>query len=94
MHCSKLNHHLHQLHVVDSPACTYGFNLEDNSHYLLECPLHVIARQTMIAEISRHLPRHDINENTLLFGLDNSIDDTKVIFLAVFKFISQTKRLY
>ena len=40
MNCSNLNVHLFQLHVVDSPDCSHGYNLEDVSHFLFYCPLY------------------------------------------------------
>ena len=40
MKCSRLNAHLYNLHVVDSPGCSCGHDIEDNNHYLLICPLY------------------------------------------------------
>jgi hypothetical protein len=48
MQCSKLNAHLFSLHVTDSPQCACGNNLEDNSHFLLHCPIYLTSRQKML----------------------------------------------
>jgi hypothetical protein len=38
--CSKINHHLFSnLHVVQSPACECGADIEDPIHFLFICPL-------------------------------------------------------
>ena len=48
MQCSKLNGHLFQLHVTDSPECPCGYCIEDSKHFLLNCPLYNIPRQRMM----------------------------------------------
>ena len=93
MHCSKLNCHLFSLHVIDSPECSCGFDLEDNNHYLLHCPLHDIERQTMLAKIFSKIPHQHIDVCTLLYGLPESFGNSKHIFEAVHIFISQSGRL-
>ncbi len=94
MKCSKLNFHLFLLHVVDSPACSCGFNTEDSKHYLLNCPLYNVERQNMFHSLLTILNANDINENILLFGsADYELKINKTIFKAVHTFISDSKRL-
>ena len=92
MQCSKLNHHLFLLHVVDSPAC--GHNIEDSSHYLLECPLFDRDRIQMYCQIAPVVNVNQIGVKGLLYGVSHlSIDDNLKIFDAVHGFIAGTGRL-
>ena len=94
MQCSKLNAHLFLLHVVDSPACLCGHNVEDSSHYLLECPLYLVIRQNMLETLHGLVVHRDINLDTLLYGTDVYGYDTNCrIFEAVHKFILDSGRL-
>jgi hypothetical protein len=92
MKCSKLNHHLFLLHAIESPLCIRGAGNEDSTHYLLKCPFHLIARRQMLQDI---LPITDnVNVDILLHGSDAfDIDQNRLIFKAVHKFIETTKRL-
>ena len=56
MKCSNLHKHLYDLHVVDSPACACGHNVEDVNHYLLVCPLYELCRDDMIESLNHVLP--------------------------------------
>ena len=95
MKCSKLRAHLFLLHVIDSPACSCGFDNEDNKHYLLNCPLYIIERQRLMQNISTMLNTPNIdNENILLYGSENhNVNINKSIFRAVHQYIKDTKRL-
>ena len=53
MNCSKLNTHLFLLHVSDTTQCSCGYEMEDTEHYLLQCPLYNIPRQTMLNSITQ-----------------------------------------
>ena len=93
MLCSKLNHHLFLLHVVDSPTCNCGSDCEDNNHFLLQCPLYFDIRRTMLTQI-----RNDCNINItvelLLFGAEHlDVDTNCKIFDIVHKFIEDSNRL-
>lgn len=93
MKCSKLNAHLFNLHVTESPDCHCGFNCEDTSHYLLQCPLYINERNELI-ECLRNLRCYTVNEDILLRGFDTFEYETNLsIFAAVFLFIEKTKRL-
>ena len=91
--CSRLNGHLFLLHVIDSPRCACGSDLENSDHYLLWCPLYIVQRQSMMTEISQ-IFNHNIAGNDLLYGSDNADYVTNVkIFRLVHKFIEETNRL-
>ena len=51
MGCSQLNSHLYNLHVKDSPSCQCGFNYEDASHFLLNCPWYVQERNELMLDL-------------------------------------------
>jgi hypothetical protein len=93
MFCSKLNGHLFLLHVIESPECACGFNLEDNNHFLLHCPLYNVARHKMMVNISTILPNLNIDVDTLLYGTPENIVKSKHLFEAVHIFICETERL-
>ena len=91
MKCSKLNYHLFLLHVTDSSACPCGFDTEDANHYLLQCPLYLVERQAMLLSLSNV---NNIDVNILLYGAKNlDFKANQLIFAAVHKYISTTKRL-
>ena len=93
MKCSNLKAHLHLLHVVDSPSCQCGHNMEDNNHYLLKCPLYNTMRNKMFNIVSQYVPYANIDEYILLFG-DNEIstENNLEIFKAVHSYIKGTAR--
>ena len=94
MQCSKLNYHLFLLHVVDSPACVCGHNIEDSSHYLLHCPLFDRDRTVMYQQIAHVVNINHIKVENLLYGVNYlSTDDNLKIFDAVHDFIAGTGRL-
>ena len=71
MKCSKLNADLFALHVIDSPACTCGHDLEDTSHFLLHCPLYIRSRHKMFTKLYNFINADDVNMKTLLFGTES-----------------------
>ena len=93
MQCSKLNAHLFELHVIDSPECICGFELEDSYHYLLLCPLYNAARHKMFNTIGNKTGFYNLDVDVMLFGLPNEVDSNKHIFSAVHTFIKDTGRL-
>ena len=46
MQCSELLYHLYQNHVADSPNGPCGL-IETPEHYVVDCPLHHIARKEL-----------------------------------------------
>ena len=72
MNCSNLNAHLHNLHVIDSPACVCSHSIEDTAaHFFLYCPLYYTQRLTLQNIVSRYT---EFKLETLLFG-DTNIDN-------------------
>jgi len=93
MKCSKLNHHLYLLHVIDSPACPCSHNYEDSNHFLLQCPLYFHDRNIMLHNI-RSLCTLHISSDILLFGSEYlNLETNKKLFEFVHTFISSTGRL-
>ena len=88
--CSGLNQHLFAKNIVPSPLCACG-QIENTRHFLLDCILYHDIRFDMLATISVICtPIID----TLIYGNpDVSINDNIVIFKAVQRFISKSKRL-
>ena len=94
LNCSKLFSHLYYLHVFDTPSCICGHILEDCYHYLLECPLYIIPRQTMLQSLETYLDVNNIDVNTLLYG-SNDLDfkENCEVFEIVHTFIADSNRL-
>ena len=95
MQCSKLNDHLFKLHVVDSPACPCGHTIENNEHFLLNCPLYNDIRYNLFKALHDNF---DIENNTistkmLLEGYD-AFDYNKncLMFDLVHKFLEASQR--
>ena len=81
MGCSILKKHLFDLHVIDSPDCICGHNMEDCNHYLLFCPLYQIMRITMLDSMSEIMPIENINVQGILHGNTelNLNDNIKIV---------------
>jgi hypothetical protein len=94
LRCSKLNAHLFLLHVIESPDCTCGHNMEDNEHYLLNCPLYILPRQMMIQSLQNITHTNNLDVDTLLYGSKNyDFATNKSIFETVHRFLLETDRL-
>ena len=93
MECSKLNAHLVKLHVLDSPACSCGFDNEDTNHYLLDCPMYANERNIMLQQIT-NLGILVITPEVLTKGSEMQDFDTNLlIFDNMFAYIESTGRL-
>ena len=90
MNCSNLNAHLHNLHVIDSPACVCSHSIEDTAYFFLYCPLYYTQRLALQNIVSRY---SEFKLETLLFG-DTNIDnvDNITIILAVHDSIKNSER--
>ena len=92
--CSKLNAHLFSLHVIDSPGCICGHDIEDSDHFLLHCPLYLNIRQRMFQKLNSLVGIQDMNVKTLLYGCENYVSQINVkIFEAVHLFLFESNRL-
>ena len=93
MKCSNLNGHLYLLHVIDSPACACGHDMEDCSHYLLHCPLFQSMRTTMLNEIGNVMGAEVVSTDSLLHGFSNkSAADNLLVMKSLHKYIVATAR--
>ena len=91
--CSKLNYHLHLLHVLEKPNCLCGNLQEDSNHYLLHCPLFINHRDILLHSVYS-CTNSNVTYKVLLYGdpnLDRSINIK--IFNAVHLYIESTERL-
>ena len=94
MHCSKLNAHLFSLHVTDSPHCACGYDVEDNEHYLFDCPIYILERWKMFTSLQIIIQINDIQLEQLLYGSkDHDFTTNKSIFEIVHTFLTETGRL-
>jgi hypothetical protein len=87
----NLNAHLcNNLHVIPSPRCQCGYELEDSMHYYLHCPLFDNQRNAMNAAIASIT---DVTVDAILYGDPNhSLDENRKVFDAVHAFILDTER--
>jgi hypothetical protein len=91
--CSNLNAHLcFNLHVVPSPQCPCGYEVEDTAHYFFHCPQFTDQRHAMMQSL-RRIDNIDININTLLWG-DSELTkkSNEEVFDSVQTFIVATSR--
>ena len=101
---SGLNAHRHKYNFIPSSACPTCLNpIEDNTHFILECPTYAAQRTVMLAAISGVLPvtrrlianRNALNNrkltNILITGVKKEKTD-KRIFNIVSKFILDSRR--
>ena len=91
MGCSALNSHLfHFLKVLDSPACMCGYHSETPAHFFLSCPIYAAYRDKMLRTLNNITV---VNINILLFGnKELTLSDNKLIFDAIFLYLTETKR--
>jgi hypothetical protein len=88
--CSNLNSDLCRNHIRNTSECVCGHEDENAEHYFFNCSLYVNQRIALF-----HATRsfHPLNLNTLLYGNQQLSDmDNTCIFIAVQKFIKETKR--
>ena len=89
--CSKLKHDLyHNLHVIDSPTCTCGAEIEDATHFFLYCPNYDELRETLYEKLT---PFRAFNIDAILHGdKDLAVESNQVVFDAVHQFICDSGR--
>ena len=87
--CSSLNDDLFQKRINDSPLCCCG-NVENTDHLFLRCQFYNAQRAELIHEISQLF---QVTLQILLFGNTLlSLHTNTLVFEAVHKFITDTKR--
>ena len=88
--CSSLKYDLYRCNLVPDPSCDCGNPCENAYHYILECPLYIQQRITMLNNLS-HI--HYINLELLLSGDETQpLEYNRTIFRAVQQFIEESKR--
>ena len=65
MGCSQLNHDMHKIGIVNSPACACGAQVENSYHYFFECGKYMAERDILHLQILSLAP---FTLQTLLFG--------------------------
>ena len=87
VHYKLLSGHLYDLHVVDSPACQFGFDSEDINHFFFNCPLFGAERTELLTNLLT-LGIANVNLSLLLIGCDDYEEElNKNIFKFVHHFI-------
>ena len=82
--CSPLGADLFRANIINDSSYPYGCPLEDDIHYLLECPLYTNARMQLFMNIT---PYTVISIETLSFGSDNLTDETNLIVFIIVQHI-------
>jgi hypothetical protein len=90
LQCSKLNAHLYERNITDSPACNCGAERETPIHYLLECTNYINERDILFEELTNYLA---LPADALLTSSDAlSDDENNKLFESTQHDILQTKR--
>ena len=88
---SFLNHDLHKVHILSSPACSCGAPQEDANHFFFVCTKYSEIRNELFLSISDL--SQSINTSLLTSGSETlSYADNCFIFDSVFRFIKRSKR--
>ena len=92
MKCSELNDDLFShIHVVDSPQCPCGFRRETSKHFLLDCPLYAVARESLLSDLNKIEFKPTISN--LLSGCDKLSDSTNFKAVKIIqRFLLDSKR--
>ena len=87
LECSPLNEHLYRRNLVNSPLCSCG-EIENTTHFIFNCPLYSVPRQTYLAELTQHCTLKD-----LLYGkegVNSTVNED--VFVRVQNFIIHSKK--
>ena len=98
---STLPSHLYSIGLIDSPQCQCGHKDCNISHFILDCPLYNIERQTLFDVFNKYV--NDFNNKTrqnkldiLLYGKNLNNDtfsyENYILTIAMQNFIIQTNR--
>ena len=93
--CSALNAVLYHANLILNSNCLCGHHNENAEHYLLHCNRFTVTRIIMLFEINKlNFIGIPVNIDLLFFGNEKlSCDVNCSIFLAVQKYIKDTRRL-
>ena len=91
--CSKLRFDLcNNLHVINEASCACGFEVEDSKHFFLNCPHYEDLCFELFNVISVY---SHVNIDIILHGnCQLTTDQNMLIFDAVHKFITQSRRFH
>ena len=95
---SRLNAHQYSIQKNSDPACACGHKQENTNHYILDCPLHRLARMHLYTQISTHLnvdfhtQTNTAKINTLLYGHNTTKTSSIPISKEFQKFLQNTGR--
>ena len=89
--CSKLNYDLcFNLHVIDNPQCTCGFEEENAFHFFINCHHYDELRLQLFNAVSAYCTA---SLETILLGNENlEVEQNRAIFDAVHCFIEKSNR--
>ena len=88
--CSALNHDLHRVNLVESPAYSCGHHSENVFHYFFECPIYTTFRENMLSHLR---PYNPVNLEMLLCGKQElSVIENENIFNIVQTYIHASNR--
>jgi hypothetical protein len=88
---SFLNHDLHKVYILSSPACSCGAPQEDANHFFFVCTKYSEIRNELFLSISDL--SQSINTSLLTSGSETlSYADNCFICYSVFRFIKRSKR--
>ena len=97
---TQLNSDLFIRSLTDSPNCRCGYQNESYSHYFLDCPLHIVSRNSLFTSINQKFP-YLLNSsspaqllNLFIFGFDDLMHSKYNVdlFELVQTFIVSSKR--
>ena len=87
---SKLNAHLYDIGITQSPKCRCDQGIEDVWHFFFVCPYYAVPRDHLHRMVINYAP---FGIETVLYGVsESSFEINKKIFLAVQDYILKTKR--
>ena len=90
---SFLNFDLFRVGIVSDPSCRCGAALENFKHFLLDCPIYIQARTTLIGNINRVTTCYTLDIEFLTCDNDNlTYEQNCIIFKYVFDYIKCSKR--
>ena len=97
MELSALNSHRHKYNFINSPICpTCRTHSETTKHYLFTCPTHRLARNLLLDRLDNELGlainNLDTLQNTILFGINISPLNYKILLDIVYQYLISTGR--
>ena len=90
MSCSLLNHDMHTIGILSSPACACGAQVENAYNYFVECSKYIAERDVLQIQMIRKAP---FTLNTQFDGSQNYTKaDKRYMFSATKEYILSTSK--